>query len=402
MLEALAPPQPDKILALIDLFRNDPRSNKVDLGVGVYKDAQGRTPVFRAVREAECRLLSEQKSKSYLGPAGDAGFARAIVDLLFGSSADVSRIRACQTPGGMGALRALLELLHRANPDVTIWSPQPSWPGHAGLIAAVGLRTRSYAYFSAEKREVWFEAMLQSLKEARSGDVILLHGCCHNPTGADLDLAQWNNLANVMADRGLLPFIDIAYQGFGEGLEQDAAGLRLIFTKVPEMVVAASCSKNFGVYRDRVGAAIIVGRTPKQSDVAVAQLLGVARNIYSMPPDHGAAAIRIVLEDAELRKDWENELEGMRRRMIGLRLGFAEALQRQSNSSRFQFLARQRGMFSRIGATPEDVELLCNEHAIYLVEDGRINVAGLPDDDRLDEVARAFIAVLDRRLDHSS
>lgn len=393
MFETLTPAQPDKILALIDLFRDDPRSEKVDLGVGVYKDAAGRTPVFGAIREAERRLLVRQESKSYLGPVGDVGFARAIVKLLFGSSADASRICACQTPGGMGALRTLMQLLHRANPEASIWTPQPSWPGHAGLIAATGLATRSYPYFDAETHDVRFDAMIASLKTAAPGDIVLLHGCCHNPTGADLDLAQWSELANVLTDRALLPFIDIAYQGFGEGLEPDAAGLRCVFAKVPEMVVAASCSKNFGVYRDRVGTAVIVGRTSGQSEIAAVQLLGAARSLYSMPPDHGAAAVRIVLDDAVLRRDWEIELEGMRRRMVSLRLGFAEALQRQSNSTRFAFVARQRGMFSRIGATADQVYRLRKEHAIYLVEDGRINVAGLPEQ-RLDEVARAFVTVL--------
>ncbi|MCU4161843.1 aspartate/tyrosine/aromatic aminotransferase [Acidiphilium sp. AL] len=394
MFETLSPAQPDKILALIGLFRDDPRPGKLDLGVGVYKDENGRTPVLGAVREAEERLLSEQDTKSYVGPAGDLMFNAAMVRLLFGSQADTSRIRACQAPGGSGALRIVLQLLRLARPAAAIWIPDPSWPNHAALVEAVGAELRSYPYFDPATGEVSFGAMIDAVKSARPGDVVLLQGCCHNPIGADLDPSQWSEVADLIVERGLFPFVDIAYQGFGDGLDADALGLRLIASRAPELAVAASCSKNFGVYRDRVGAAIIVSRTATEADNAIGQLLSVTRSMYSMPPDHGAAAVRIVLDDARLRSGWETELEGMRRRMVRLRQGFVEALQRQSNTSRFDFLARQRGMFSRIGATPEQVERLRMEHAVYLVGDGRINVAGLPET-RLDEVAKAVVSVLD-------
>lgn len=394
MFETLQPAPPDKILALIGAFRDDPRAEKVDLGVGVYKDPQGRTPVMRAIRAAEKRLFDEQSSKAYLGLAGDAGFNAAMIRLAFGADADTARLRAAQAPGGSGALRLVAELLRRARPDATVWISDPSWPNHVPLIGSAGLKTAAYPYFDAATGSVRFGAMMEALRGARAGDVVLLHGCCHNPTGANLTPAEWRELAALLAAKQLFPFVDIAYQGFGDGLDADAAGLRLLAATVPEMAVASSCSKNFSVYRDRVGAAMLLGRTPAEADAALSQLLAVARGIYSMPPDHGAAAVRIVLADAELRADWESELEEIRRRMIRLREGFADALRRQSNSDRFDFVARHRGMFSRLGLTPEQVRRLREQHAVYMVDDSRINVAGLPED-RLEELAKAVVSVLD-------
>ncbi|TIT77219.1 MAG: aspartate/tyrosine/aromatic aminotransferase, partial [Mesorhizobium sp.] len=311
MFETLQPAPADKILALIGLYRADTRPGKVDLGVGVYKDRDGRTPVMRAVREAEKRLLASQDTKTYLGLAGDTGFNAAMIKLAFGEGADPSRIRAAQAPGGSGALRLVAELLQRTRPGATVWLSDPTWPNHLPVMRAAGLKVRDYPYFDAASGAVRFDDMLAALKTANSGDVVLLHGCCHNPTGANLDAAQWAEVADVLLDRGLLPFVDIAYQGFGEGLDADAAGLRLLAGKVPEMVVASSCSKNFAVYRDRVGAAMIVAKDGAQADVAMSQMLAAARALYSMPPDHGAAAVRMVLEDAALKKDWETELEEM-------------------------------------------------------------------------------------------
>lgn len=393
MFETLEAAKPDKILALIGMLREDARPDKVDLGVGVYKDEAGRTPVMRALRQAEERLLEEQTSKSYLGLAGDLGFNKAMTALAFGDGFDAARIRAVQAPGGSGALRILAELLKRAKPDATIWISDPTWPNHVPMMQAAGLAIRTYPYFDAETGTVSFEAMIAALKTAAPGDIVLLHGCCHNPTGANLDRAQWEKVADLLAERNLFPFIDIAYQGFGDGLEEDAAGLRAVAAKVPEMAVAASCSKNFAVYRDRVGAAMLMARDDSQATVAAGQLMGVARGSYSMPPDHGAAAVRIVLEDAALRADWKDELEGMRLRMLELRVGLADALRLKSNSDRFDFVARHRGMFSRLGLSPEQVARLRTEHAIYMVDDSRINVAGLPGN-RLDEVAGAIVSVL--------
>lgn len=394
MFENLQPAPADKILALIGLYRADPRSDKVDLGVGVYKDREGRTPVMRAVREAETRLFAGQDTKTYLGLAGDTAFNTAMIKLAFGDKADLSCIRAAQAPGGSGALRLVAELLQRTRAGATVWLSNPTWPNHMPVMRAAGLQVREYPYFDAASGTVRFDEMLAALRRAASGDVVLLHGCCHNPTGANLNASQWAKVADVLVERGLLPFIDIAYQGFGEGLDADAEGLRLVASKVPEMVVASSCSKNFAVYRDRVGAAMIMARDGAQADVAMSQMLSAARAIYSMPPDHGAAAVRIVLEDAALRADWEAELEEMRLRMLRLRVAFADALRRQTNSDRFDFVASHRGMFSRLGLTEAQVERLRVEHGVYMVGDSRINVAGLPEDG-MDRLAKAIVSVLD-------
>lgn len=392
MFETLQPAQPDKILALIGMYRDDPRPGKIDLGVGVYKDPAGRTPIIGAVREAEQRLYREQDSKSYLGLAGDVAFNAAMTRLVFGADADTRRIRTCQAPGGSGALRIVAELMHRARPGATVWLSDPTWPNHLPIMRAAGIEARDYPYFDPATGTVRFDAMMEALGTAKAGDIVLLHGCCHNPTGANLDIGQWSALAGLLVERGLFPFVDIAYQGFGDGLDEDAAGLRLVAAKVPEMAVAASCSKNFSVYRDRVGAAMLMGRTETETETAFGQLLSVTRGMYSMPPDHGAAAVRIVLDDAALRSGWQAELEAMRQRMVTLRENFADALRRQSNSDRYDFLARHRGMFSRLGIGPSEVERLRADHAVYMVGDGRINVAGLPGD-RLDELAAAIVSV---------
>jgi aromatic-amino-acid transaminase len=393
MFEKLEPAAPDGILALISLFRDDPRDGKVDLGVGVYKARDGSTPIMRAVRAAELRLHQTQGSKSYLGLVGDPGFNAAITGLVFGDGADRTRLRACQTPGGTGALRLLADLLHLARSDATVWISDPTWPNHLPILRAAGFATRTYPYFDPATAGVRFDAMMEALKGAAPGDIVLLHGCCHNPTGANLDAAQWTAIADLLVERGLTPFVDLAYQGFGDGLEEDAAAVRLLAGRVPEMVVATSCSKNFSVYRDRAGAAILLGRTPAETDVAFGQMLGVARGIWSMPPDHAAACVRIVLEDEALAADWRAELDDVRLRMLSLRETFAEALRRQSNSDRFDFLARHRGMFSRLGLTKDQVDRLRAEHGVYMVGDSRINVAGLPDD-RLDDLATKVVSVL--------
>jgi len=395
MFENLTSAPADKILALIGLFRADPRPGKIDLGVGVYKDNHGNTPVMRAVREAEKRLLASQKTKTYVGLAGDLAFNAAMARLVFGPETDMARIRTAQTPGGSGALRLVAGLLRRARPGATVWLSDPTWPNHAPILTDGGLNVRNYPYFDAERGTVRFESMMAALEaDAASGDVVLLHGCCHNPTGANLDSAQWHEVADLLVRKGLLPFIDIAYQGFGDGLDADAEGLRIVARKVREMVVAASCSKNFAVYRDRVGAAMIMAADATQADIVSSQVLAAARTLYSMPPDHGAAAVRIVLEDPALRADWEAELEAMRQRMLALRVGFADALRRHSNTDRFDFIASHRGMFSRLGLTEKQVERLREEHGVYMVGDSRINVAGLPED-RMDDLARAIVSVLD-------
>ncbi|MEO3385416.1 amino acid aminotransferase [Mesorhizobium sp. CAU 1741] len=393
MFETLQPAAPDGILMLMSLYRDDPRPGKLDLGVGVYKDVDGKTPVMRAVREAERRLHETQATKSYLGLAGDTVFNELMIGVVFGEKADRTRLRSAQTPGGTGALRLLADLIRLSRPDATVWLPDPTWPNHLPILRAAGLATQSYPYFDAATGAIDFDAMMAKLNTLPAGDVVLLHGCCHNPTGADLSQEQWKALAGLLAERGLVPFVDIAYQGFGDGLEQDAGGLRLLAKTVPELMAAASCSKNFSVYRDRAGAAIILGRNAAEADVAHGQMLGLGRGIWSMPPDHAAACVRIVLHDDDLRADWKQELETVRMRMQGLRQGFADALRLQSNSDRFDFIARQRGMFSRLGLTAEQVARLRADHGVYIVGDSRFNVAGLPGN-RLDELATKVVTVL--------
>lgn len=391
MLENLKPAPPDKILALMAQYREDPRENKLDLGVGVYKDEKGDTPIMRAIRVAEERLHEEQTTKSYVSVQGDKEFCQAMGEIVLGDAVPADRLRVCQTAGGSGALSVIALMLNRARIGATIWLSDPTWPNHLPLLSGAGLKPQSYPYYDSETGQIRFEAMLGSLRTAMAGDILLLHGCCHNPTGADLSLEQWQIIADLCKERGLLPFVDFAYLGFGDGLEKDAAGLRLLASQVPELVIAASCSKNFAVYRDRVGAALLVAANAGEADIGLSQLLSVTRSVYSMPPDHGAALVRMVLTDPQLRADWMAELEGMRQRMESLRRDFADALRRASNSSRFDFIAGQKGMFSRLGLSPEQIDTLREEHGIYIVGDSRINIAGLPGD-KLDELARAIVA----------
>ncbi|MQB40560.1 amino acid aminotransferase [Rhizobium sp. ICMP 5592] len=393
MFEALTAAPPDKILSLSILYRNDERPTKMDLGVGVYKDSQGATVIMRAVRDAEKRLYESQTTKTYVGMAGDEGFNKAMLKLVFGEKADLSRMFACQTAGGSGALRTIADLLAKARPDATVWLSDPTWVNHVPILKAAGFKTATYPYFDPASGTVKADAMLEGLKQAKAGDIILLHGCCHNPTGANLTIEQWGPVVDLLIERDLFPFVDLAYQGFGDGLEEDAAAVRLLASKVPEMAIATSCSKNFSVYRDRLGAVILMGKNAESVKIAGSQALATTRVLYSMPPDHAAAAVRIILEDDALRADWKSELEAMRLRMLNLRKGFAEALRRQSNSSRFDFIADHRGMFSRLGLTEAQVDRLRDEFGIYMVSDSRFNVAGLRED-RLDDLARAVVAVL--------
>ncbi|CAN7743303.1 aromatic amino acid transaminase [Rhizobium sp. LjRoot258] len=393
MFETLDLAPPDKILSLSILYKNDARPTKMDLGVGVYKNSQGATVIMRAVREAEKRLYESQTTKTYVGMAGDEGFNKAMLQLVFGERADLSRMFACQTAGGSGALRTIADLLAKARPDATIWLSDPTWPNHVPILKAAGFKTATYPYFDPASGTVKADAMLEGLKQAKAGDITLLHGCCHNPTGANLTIQQWAPVVDLLVERDLFPFVDLAYQGFGDGLEEDAAAVRLLASKVPEMAVATSCSKNFSVYRDRVGAVILMGKDAEGVKIAGSQALATTRVLYSMPPDHAAAAVRIILEDDALRADWKSELEAMRLRMLNLRKGFAEALRRQSNSSRFDFIADHRGMFSRLGLTEAQVDRLRDEFGIYMVGDSRFNVAGLRED-RLDDLAKAVVSVL--------
>ena len=372
MLEALTPQPQDAILALMSAFREDPREAKIDLGVGVYRDAGGNTPIMRAVKAAERRIWEAQDTKVYTGLAGDPAFAAALRDLVLGEAA-ADRVAVIATPGGTGAVHKGLELARMASPDLTVHLPDPTWPNHAAILRHLGIPVRTYRYFDAATGGVDVEGMLEDLAAARPGDVVLVHGCCHNPTGADPAPEDWERIAGAIEATGATAMVDLAYQGFGEGLDADAAPARLLAARLPEVLIAASCSKNFGIYRERTGALIAVSGSAGLAQEAMAAL---NRLNYSFPPDHGARIVQTILGDEALAADWRAELDEVRGHMIGLREALAAELRQRTNSDRFDFLARHRGMFSRLGTTPEQVERLRAEHGIYMVGDGRINVAG--------------------------
>lgn len=377
MLDALKPQPADKILALIQAFKDDPREDKIDLGVGVYKDATGLTPVMRAVKAAEKRLWEQETTKTYTALAGDPAYAEALSGLILGGVVEAGRVSAIATPGGTGAIRQALELIRLARPDATVWLSNPTWPNHPSIIRFLGMKMAEYRYFDEATRGVDFGAMMADLDAVKAGDVVLLHGCCHNPTGANLTLEQWGAVADLLERKGAIPFIDIAYQGFGDGLEADAAGTRLIAQRLPEVLIAASCSKNFGIYRERAG--LLMALAPKAEMRAVVQgnLAFLNRQNYSFPPDHGARLVTMILTDADLRADWQAELEEVRLSMLGLRRQLADELRKLTNSDRFDFIAHHRGMFSRLGASEAQVEAMRRDHGIYMVGDSRLNIAGL-------------------------
>ncbi len=393
MLENLKEQAPDKIIELIGLYAADTRAEKLDLGVGVYKDAAGNTPVMRAVKAAEAKLLAEQVTKKYVGLLGDLSYVDAIRDLVLGDSVEAGRVCGAQEPGGTGAIRQLFELIKAADAGATVWISDPSWPNHEAILKYVGLTVGKYRYFDEATCGVDFAGMKADLEGAKAGDVLLLHGCCHNPTGANITEAEWGEVTEIALAKGLMPMIDIAYQGFGDGLEQDAAGVRIMAAKVPEMLVAASCSKNFGLYRDRVGAALIISKDAAGTALSKANIAGLNRLNFSFPPDHGAKVVSIIMNDAALRADWAAELEEMRLNMLDLRQGLADALRRETNSDRFDFVAEHRGMFSRLGLSQAQVMQLRSDHAIYMVGDSRINIAGLPKAG-LDTLAKAIASVI--------
>ena len=393
MLERLQPQPEDKIIQLMALYRADPRTGKIDLGVGVYKDATGHTPVMRAVRAAGQAVWQAETTKTYVALAGDTAFHAAMAALVLGDVVPVSRVAAAAAPGGTGALRIAFDLIHKTAPGATVWMSDPTWPNHPAICKDLGLKVASYRYFDEGTGGVDTAGMLADLGAVAAGDVVLLHGCCHNPTGANLTAAEWAQVADVLAASGATVLVDIAYQGFGDGLEEDAFGTRLLAARLPELLVAASCSKNFGVYRERVGVLLAV--TPAGADCATVQanLAMLNRLNYSFPPDHGARLVQTVLDTPALRADWQAELEEVRLSMLGLREQLAAELRQLTNSDRFDFVARHRGMFSRLGLTPDQVARLRSEHAIYMVGDSRINIAGL-NSESVPVLARAIASVL--------
>lgn len=394
MFETLERKPPDAILKLIAEHANDPRDNKIDLGVGVYRDAAGNTPVFRAIKTAERRLLETQTSKSYLGSRGAADFCDAVQALVFGEGArDSDRVTTLQTPGGSGALSVAARVILRANSGATIWVSEPTWNNHVPLLSGAGVKLASYPYYDTDQNELRLEAMLDALNKAPSGDIALLHGCCHNPTGMDLSTGQWDEIVEVIVARGLVPFIDIAYQGFSNGLDEDAYSVRTLFDRVPEMIVAASCSKNFGLYRERVGSLSFVTANADASENVSSQALNIVRTIYSLPPDHGGAAVTTILNDTDLRNDWLAELSGMRKRMKEMRKLIVAGLGKTAPDKDFSHIERANGMFCYLGVSPEQVARLKHDCGIYLVDSGRINVCGVTSDN-VDYLAESIAAVL--------
>ena len=377
MFETLKPQPADKILALMQKFREDPRDSKIDLGVGVYKNAEGVTPVMRAIKAAEHKLWEEQTSKSYVGLAGDPAYSDAMIKLILGSAVARENIAAAATPGGTGAVRQAFELIKMANPAAKVHVSDPTWPNHISILNYVGIETVTYRYFDRETRGVNFDGMMEDLKKASKGDVVLLHGCCHNPTGANLNLTQWQEVVDLLNANGLIPMIDIAYQGFGDGLEEDAQGVRLVASSCPEVLIAASCSKNFGIYRERTGLLMAVSNDASAQALNQGTLAFLNRENYSFPPDHGARLVTMILNDDALRADWAAELEEVRLGMLGLRQQLADELQRLSGSDRFGFIAQHRGMFSLLGTSPDLVEKMRADNGIYMVGDSRMNIAGL-------------------------
>ncbi len=383
----LEPVRSDSLLALIELAQADTRPEKIDVGVGVYRDSAGNTPILGVVKEAERRLWETQETKSYLGGRGDIRFVELLRPILLGEHADDDRIAGLQTPGGCGALTLAFHLIRAANPDARVLIGTPTWPNHVPIVRGCDLEIVEYKHYDRESRTLCFDNMIDTMESAREGDAVLLHGCCHNPTGADFDADQWAQITSIVARRGLLPVVDIAYQGFGDGLAPDAAGLRGILAACDTVVIAQSCDKNFGVYRDRVGSAWF--KTPSASATAVAlgHVLQISREMWSMPPDHGAAAVRIVLDDPELNATWRTELEGMRERIVSLRQRLAAA------SPMFDYIAGQKGMFSMLPVTQEQVLQLRNEHAIYMADSGQFNICGLSDE-QVDRFAAAVLEVI--------
>lgn len=371
---------PDSILGLTEAFKKETNPNKINLSVGVYKDEKGTTPILATVKAAEKQLLENEKTKSYLSIEGSKEYGDAVQELLFGAGHAIltgHRAVTAHTPGGTGGLRVGADFIKGAFPSATVWMSDPTWPNHPNVFEAAGLAVKKYPYFDAAGNCLKEEAMLAALAGVAEGDVVLVHGCCHNPTGIDPTIEQWASISKVIAERGAIPFVDFAYQGFAESIEADAAGLRLLCEKNPDLLIASSFSKNFGLYNERVGALTVVGADSDAAERALSQVKARVRANYSNPPSHGAAIVSTILRDAGLRTDWEREVQEMRERIHAMRSLFVETLKAKGVQKDFSFLQDQRGMFSFSGLTPDHVERLKKEFGIYIVGSGRINVAGM-------------------------
>ena len=392
MLEQLQQQPPDKILALMQTFKEDPRANKLDLGIGVYKNENGQTPIINAVKKAEKILWEQETTKSYTKLTGDSDFQTVMKELIFSDCVSEDIISTAHTPGGTGAIRQAFELIRLASPNSKIWISNPTWPNHISILKFLNIPYSEYVYFDKKTCELNFDGMMESLKNTKAGDIILLHGCCHNPTGANLNNDQWKELQQFLCDNQLVPLIDLAYQGFGDGLDEDAYGVRLLAKKCKEVILAASCSKNFGIYRERTGILFTISENEKIKNISSNTLAFLNRQNFSFPPDHGGKLVTLILKNEELKSSWIKELNEMRLNMLDIRKSLAEELRKESRSNRFDFLETHRGMFSLLGATKDQVLNMREKHAIYMIEDSRVNIAGL-NKKTLSKLARAIIDV---------
>ena len=386
---------PDSILGLAAACRADTNPNKVDLTIGIYMDEAGLCPVFDAVKQAQRALVDEEITKAYIPPQGDQAFLDGMTDLILGADLLASRkgaVAAVQTPGGCGAVRLGAEVLKASGAGGKVWVSDPTWPVHIPLIGSVGLELTQYRYYDPGTHGVNFQGMVDDLTGAQKGDIVLFHGCCHNPSGADLNAEQWQVVAQMAAEQGFTPMIDLAYQGFGDGLEQDVFGLRALVDNTPEVVIAASCSKNMGLYRERTGLAIFVGQDARAAQATGSQATAAARRIYSMPPAHGAIIAGRILSDAKLRQEWQAELTAMCRRINSLRVDFGDRLQAATGRD-FGFIAKEKGMFSFLGLSKEQALQLRSDKGLYMLDSSRINVASL-NSSNLDKVVDAVVSVL--------
>ena len=396
MFQSLNSLPADPILGLMATYRADSNPLKVDLGIGVYKDEKGNTTVMTAVKKAESFLLKNQTTKTYIGPTGAADYNSAVAQLLLGAPLNTSlgkRRVTVQAPGGCGGLRLAAEFIKSANPDATVWVSDPTWANHIPLLGSAGLKIESYPYYDHTTHSVRFEEMLAALKKIEKGDLVLLHGCCHNPCGADLNHAQWRAIRDVALEQGFTVFIDLAYQGLGDGLEEDVYGVRLMAESLPELIVVSSCSKNFGLYRERTGAFTLICENEQSTTAATTQIAAAARAMYSMPPDHGAAVVALILTDTDLRTEWNAELAAMRGRINLLRAKFVKQIQQVGIDKDFSFIEREKGMFSFLGVSHDQVQTLVNDYSIYLVNSSRINVAGI-NDENVEYLSKSLAAVL--------
>jgi len=396
MFEQVTAAPADPILGLTEAFKADPREEKINLGVGIYKDEAGNTPILQSVKKAEAVLLDKEASKSYLSIEGNPAYGLAVQELLFGQGSEIltsGRAKTAQAPGGTGALRIAAEFMVRQLGVKRIWVSNPTWANHNQVFSAAGLEVVPYGYYNADTKDMDFEAMLASLAEVKTGDVILFHGCCHNPTGIDPTAAQWQQLSELTAEKGVLALFDFAYQGFAKGIDEDAEGLRIFSRYNKELLVASSFSKNFGLYNERVGAFTLVANNPEQATTAFSQVKAIIRSTYSNPPAHGASVVTMILNDAQLRAEWIQEVAEMRDRIKKMRDLFVTTLKAEGVAQDFSFISRQNGMFSFSGLNPQQVARLKDEFGVYIVGSGRISVAGMTQSN-MPALCKAIAAVL--------